>query len=348
MSSNETLLNNGLTIGDNETSSNTTSLPYDQSPYNVKQAILIFRLVLLALGLIGNSLLIFVYIKCSNIITNRLGVYVINLCVAVIIDMVDVIYWSLKEFGYDYKNYGLPKVVVQLAELPQIGLPTTSLFFFLMIFDRFLATCLAHCYKSCYGSKPNAIILSILLWLGSFFLTFIIIFPDIIFPPEELHKILRFLISYIGPFVIKLLLAIILIIKRKMVPDNDESQAFIERHRKTLYYTLTIIIIHLILSLPYYILQTNIFFKIISINIDEWIVFLCYTITEVPLVLNPIFCFSIDPEFRDSLVSVCTCSGRSRRDTTDIGDDHAESQPLAPLATSPIAEEKEHLDEAES
>ncbi len=326
MSSNVILWNNDWTIGDNETSSNTTSLPYDQSPYNVKQAILIFRLVLLALGLIGNSLLIFVYIKCSNIITNRLGVYVINLCVAVIIDMVNVIYWSLKEFGYVYKNYGL--LIDQLAGLSYIGLPTTSLFFFLMIFDRFCATCFAHCYKSCYGSKPNAIILSILMWLGSFFLIFNIIFPDIIFPNKKLDVIL-FLISYIDPFVIKLLLAIILIIKRKMVTDNDESQAFIERHRKTLYYTLTIIIIHLLLSLPYYILRTNVYFKIISTNVDQWIVFLCYTITEVPLVLNPIFCFGIDPEFRDSLVSVCTCSGRSRRDTTDIGDDHAESQPLA-------------------
>jgi len=295
MSSDQTLLNNNLTIGDNETLSNAThGLPYDESPNNIKQAILIFRLVLLALGLIGNSLLIFVYIKCSNIITNRLGVYVINVCVAVIIDMLDVIYWSLKQFGYDYHDYGLPKVVVQLAGLPQIGLPTTSLFFFLMIFDRFFATCFARCYKSCYGSKPNAIILSILLWLGSFFLTFTIIFPDI-FPYEELHKILRFSISYIGPFVIKLLLAIILIIKRKMVPDNDESQAFIERHRKSLYYTLTIIIIHLLFSLPYYILQTSIYLKIVSITVDEWIVFLCYTITEVPLVLNPIFFLSIDP-----------------------------------------------------
>jgi hypothetical protein len=286
---------NDFTIEDNSTLSNATrGLPYDKSPYNIKQAILIFRVVLLVLGLIGNSLLIFVYIKCSNIITNRLGVYVINICVAVIIDMLDVIYWSLKQFGYDYNNYGLPKVVVQLAGLSQIGLPTTSLFFLLMIFDRFFATCFARCYKSCYGSKLNAIILSILLWLGSFFLTFIIIFPDI-FPYEELHKILRFSISYIGPFVIKLLLAIILIIKRKMVPDNDEGQAFIERHRKSLYYTLTIIIIHLLLSLPYYILQTSIYLKIVSITVDEWIVFLCYTITEVPLVLNPIFFLSIDP-----------------------------------------------------
>lgn len=353
MSFNLTLVN--TTIAEyNESNSNATSqgLPYDESPHNIKQSILIFRLVLLALGLIGNSLLIFVYIKCSNIIiTNRLGVYVINLCVAVIIDMLDIIFWTLKQFGYDYKDakYGLPKVVVQMGELPQIGLPTTSLFFFLMIFDRFFATFFSRCYKSCYGSKPNAIIISIIFWLGSFFLIFIIIFPDLLFPLEELHKILRFFISYIGPFVIKLLLAIILIIKRKMVPDNDESQAFIERHRKALYYTLTIIIFHLILSLPYYILQINIYFKIVSLTVDEWVVFLCYTITEVPLVLNPIFCLSIDPEFRDSLVSVCTCSGRSRRDTTDmIGDDHAECQPLAPLATSPIAEEKEHLDEAES
>jgi hypothetical protein len=255
--------------------------------------------------------------------------------------MLDIIYWSLEQFGYDYKNYGLPKVVVQMAGLSKIGLPTTSLFLFLMILDRFFATCLPRYYKCCYGSKPNAIVLSIVLW-PTIFAIFIIFHDILIFP------FLLFLISYINPFVIKLVLAIILIIKRKMVADNHQSEALIERHRKTLYYTLTIIIIHLLLSLPYYILQTNIYFKIISITVDEWIIFLCYTITEVPLVLNPIFCFSIDPEFRDSLVSVCTCSGRSRRDTTDIGDDHAESQPLAPLATSPIAEEKEHLDEAES
>ena len=328
----------------------TQSLPYDDSPANVKQAILIFRLVLLGIGLIVNALLIFVYIKCSNIITNRLGVYVINVCVALLIDLLDATLWSLKEFGYNYRNesYGLPKEVVQVATIPQMGLPTASLFFTLMVFDRFFATVTAHCYKSCYGSKANAIVLSVLLWLGSFFMTFILIFRDLLFPYEELHEILRFLISYIGPFVIKLLLAIILLVKRKMVPDNDESQAFIERRRKALYYTLTIIIIHLLFSLPYYVLQTNLYFKLVDITLDEWIVFVCYTVTEVPLVLNPILCLAIEPEFRDSLVSVCTCAGRGRRDNIDGGDDHAESQPLAPLATSPIAEEKEHLDEAEN
>jgi len=340
---------NSSDIYDTTNSSNLTGLPYDESPANIKQAILIFRLILLGLGIIGNALLIFVYIKCSNIITNRLGVYVVNVCVAFIIDLLDVVIWSLKQFGYDVADpeYGMPKVVVQLAGLPQIGLPTTSLFFFLMIFDRLFATCFARCYKSCYGSKANAVVLSVLLWLASFFLIFIIIFPDLLFPYEELHAIIRFLISYIGPFVIKLLLAIILIAKRKMVPDNDQSQAFIQRHRLALYYTLTIVVIHLMFSLPYYVLQTNLYFKLVAITVDEWIVFLCYTISEVPLVLNPIFCLSIEPEFKDSLVSVCTCSGRSRRDNMDGGDDHAESQPLAPLATSPIAEEKEHLDEEE-
>ena len=353
---NQTLGNDTEIISDsdsgNDTISNATSqgLPYEDSPANVKQAILIFRLVLLGLGLIGNSLLIFVYIKCSNIITNRLGVYVINVCVALLIDLLDVVIWSLKQFGYDYKNpeYGLPKVVVQIGEIYQMGLPTTSLFFTLMLIDRFFATCFARCYKSCYGSKANAIVLSVLLWLGSFFLIFILIFRDLLFPFEELHRIIHFLIVYIGPFVIKLLLAIILLVKRKMVPDNDESQAFIERRRKALYYTLTIVIIHLLFSLPYYILQTNLYFKLVDITVDEWIVFVCYTVTEVPLVLNPIFCFAIEPEFRDSLVSVCTCAGRARRENIDGGDDHAESQPLAPLATSPIAEEKEHLAEEEN
>ena len=169
---NQTLDNDTLTTDGNDTISNATSgLPYDDSPANVKQAILIFRLVLLGLGLIGNALLIFVYIKCSNIITNRLGVYVINICVALIIDLFDGVFWSLKQFGYDHENpeYGFPKIACQLAGIPQMGLPTTSLFFTLMLFDRFFATCLARCYKSCYGSKANAIVLSVLLWLGSFF-----------------------------------------------------------------------------------------------------------------------------------------------------------------------------------
>ncbi|XP_054163250.1 uncharacterized protein LOC128961066 [Oppia nitens] len=337
--------------GNRSLASNSTGLPYDDSPYNVKQAILIFRLILLGLGLIGNSLLIFVYIKCSSIITNRLGVYVVNLCIAFVIDMLDATIWSLKQFGYDYKDpqWALPHLVHQLAGLPQIGLPTTSLFFFLMLFDRLWATCAARCYRSCYGSLANACVLSVLLWLASFFMIFIIIFPDLLFPYEELHTVIRFLVSYIGPFALKLLLAIILIAKRKMVPDNDQSQAFIDRQRKSLYYTLTIVIIHLLFSVPYYVLQTNIYFKLVdAIQVDEWIVFLCYTVSEVPLVLNPIFCFSIEPEFKDSLVSVCTCAGRQRRDRLDGGDDHAECQPLAPLATSPIAEEKEHLDEAEN
>ncbi|WP_395242098.1 hypothetical protein, partial [Salmonella sp. s60732] len=62
------------------------------------------------------------------------------------------------------------------------------------------------------------------------------------------------------------------------------------------------------------------------------------------------------PEFRESLVLLCSCSGRGGhggrgggrgKELTDLCDDHCESQPLAPMATSPLAEEKEHLDEAE-
>lgn len=92
----------------------------------------------------------------------------------------------------------------------------------------------------------------------------------------------------------------------------------------------------------------NLWYPCADVRIDAWMLLVAYTLSELPIVLNPILCLSIDPEFRESLVYLCTCSGRSRRDMNDLCDDHAESQPLAPLAISPMAEEKDHLDEADA
>lgn len=347
--SNETQVNNNswspLGITQNES---VLPLSYDQTPADLRQYLLIFRLVLLGIGAFDTILLLAVYIKCTGIISSCVGVYVANISIAALIDMLDVIIWSVNEFGYRLEDYELEPWIYSIAKLPKFGLPTTSLFFLLLIIDRFFATCFSGCYKGCYGSKFNAIFLLLLVWLGSFFMVFILVFPDLLFPSQPLYNMLQYGISYIGPFVLKLLLLLILFIKRKMVPDSEQSQALIHRQRESLYYVLTIITLHLLFSAPYYAVQVNHCFQLVQYTLDQWIILLTYALSQVPLVLNPILCLSIDPEFRDSLVFVFTCSGRSRRDMTDLCDDHAESQPLAPMATSPVAEEKEHLDEAES
>lgn len=325
-------------------------MPYDQSPSDIRQYMLIVRLVLLGIGSLDTLLLLLVYIKCSNIITSCLGVYVANLSLAALVDMVDVAVWALKEFGYQIEQIQppLPWWVPRLTELPQFGLPTTSLFLLLLLVDRLFATCFAGCHKGCYGFKPNAVFLTLLVWAGSFFMTFVLVYHDLLFPHDPLFEHLRFLIAYIAPFGLKLLLLIILFAKRKVVPDSEQSQAMIHRQRESLYYAITIGLLHVLFSAPYYAVQVNRWYLLVDVRLDDWILLLTYTLSELPIVLNPIFCLSIDPEFRESLVYLCTCSGRSRRDMTDLCDDHAESQPLAPMATSPMAEEKDHLDEAES
>ncbi|KAI2802002.1 hypothetical protein RDWZM_010485 [Blomia tropicalis] len=335
---------------DNSSSSNrTTPLPYDETPADIRQYLLIVRLVLLGIGTFDTLLLLLVYCKCASIITSCVGVYVANISIAALIDMTDISLWALKEFGYRLEDlYQLPWWVYRIAELPQMGLPTTSLFLMLLIIDRLFATCFAGCHRGCYGYKPSAVVLTILIWIGSFFMTFILVFHDQLFPHDALYEHLRFIISYLGPLAFKLLLLIVLFVKRRVVPDSEQSQAMIHRQRESLYYVLTLITIHIVFSVPYYAVMVNQYFHLMEIRIDEWINLLTYTCSQLPIVLNPILCLSIDPEFRDSLVYLCTCSGRSRRDLTDLCDDHAESQPLAPMATSPVAEEKEHLDEADA
>lgn len=324
------------------------SLPYDQTPADIRQYLLIFRLVLFGLGTIDTILLLSVYIKCTNIINNCLGVYVANISVAALVDFIDAAIWIIKEFGYQIEDYKLPWWVYKMAKLPQFGLPTASLFFMLLIIDRFFATFFHSCHKGCYGSKINAVFISILIWIGSFFMTFILVFTDMLFEHDKLYELLRYLIAYIGPFGLKLILILILFAKRKIVPDSEQSQAFINRQRESLYYVLTIVGVHCLMSAVYYAIQANVYFNIVQIRIDEWVYWLSYFLSEIPLVLNPILVLSVDPEFRDSLVFICTCAARTRREIADLCDDHAESQPLAPMAISPIAEEKVHLDEADA
>lgn len=324
------------------------SIPWDQTPQDIRQYILICRLILLGIGLFGSIFLLTVYVKCSSIIQNCLGIYVVNLCLATLIDMIDSGIWIVKEFGYQIEDYELPWWVYKIFKLPQFGQPTASLLFTLIILDRFFATFFSNCHHGCFGSKINAIFLSLIIWLGSFFMVFILIFEDLLFKHDKLYELLQFSIAYLGPFVLKLFLVLLLFIKRRMVPDSEQSQAFINRQRETLYYCLAIVSLHLILSVPYLAFRTNNFFHLVEIRLDQWIFLASYMILELPLILNPILVLTIDPEFRDSMIYVCTCASRAHRDLTDLCDDHAESQPLAPMATSPIAEEKEHLDEAES
>lgn len=327
----------------------TAGLAYDQTPEALQKYLLIFRLVLLGIGTLDTLLLLFVYLKCTSIINGSLGVYVVNISIAALFDFIDVAIWAVRQFGYKLDDVpDLPWWVYKLPELPAFAMPTISLFMLMLIVDRFFATCFAGCHRACYGSRITAVFVSIALWVGGFFLTFILAYPDLLFPDSKLHELLRFLITYIGPASLKLLLILILFAKRRIVPDNEQSQAFIHRQRESLYYVLTILTLHFILSLPYYLLQANIYFPLTAINFDEWVMVLAYALSQVPIVLNPIICLSIEADFRDSLVFVCTCSGRTRRELTDLCDDHAESQPLAPLATSPITEEKEHLGEAEN
>lgn len=332
----------------NVTSNQTSS---DEIPQYLKQPVLIFRLVIFGIGVFSNFLLIFIYIKCSSIITSRLGVYVIHTAVATLFVLIDIVFWSLNEFGIKPDDY-LPSALLPLPQIMQIGVPTASLLFTLMAFDRVFATCCLRCYRSCFGARINAYVLSILVWLISIFFVVILVFPDVLFPHDQLYYLLRFLISYVAPFVLKLLLVVLLIVKRKTVPDNDQSQTFINRQRKELYFVVTVLIIHLLLSLPWYIFETDLNF-IQSDNFlkaNAGIGRLCYFISEVPLVLAPLLAFIIHPEFKDSLVSVCTCSGSSHRAALarQSGDEH-ESQPLAPLATSPLGEEKADIpEEAES
>lgn len=330
----------------NITSNHTAS---DEIPQYLKQPVLIFRLVVFGIGVFSNFLLIFIYIKCSSIITSRIGVYFIHTVIATLFVLIDIVFWSLKEFGFDHNDY-LPSALLPLPQIMQIGVPTASLFFTLMAFDRVFATCCVRCYRSCFGSRINAYILSIFVWLISIFFIVVIVFPDVLLPHDQLYYMLRFIISYLAPLVLKLLLVIILIVKRKTVPDNDQSQTFINRQRRELYFVVTVLIIHLLFSLPWYIFETDLIFIEVDnvLKQNAGIGRLCYFISEVPLVLAPLLAFIIHPEFKDSLVSVCTCSGSSHRAALAQRHRHCdehESQPLAPLATSPLGEEKADIPE---
>ncbi|KAH9409940.1 hypothetical protein TYRP_009687 [Tyrophagus putrescentiae] len=339
-------------------------LPYPETPADIRQYLLIFRLVLLGVGALDTLLLLFVYVKCATIISSSLGVYVANLSIAVLVDLLDVAIWAAKEFGLKLEDlvYPLPQWVYSAQQLPgSLGLPTTSLLLALLLLDRLFATFFAGCHRGCFGFRPTAVVLCLLTWAASFAGAFVLVYRDLLFPHDQLYEQLRFLVAYLAPFGLKLLLLLVLFAKRKVVPCADDGQSLIGRQRESLYYALTILLLHLLLSAPYYALQVNRWYPMVTaIRIDDWMLLAALALSELPLVLNPLLCLSIDPEFRESLVYLCSCTGGSggrggggrggggrHAELTDLCDDHGESQPLAPMATSPMAEEKEHLDEAE-
>lgn len=326
----------------------TSGLTYDATPDDLKHYLLILRLVLLGIGIAGTLLLYLVYIKCSAMLTGAICVYVLNITLAASVDFIDAGLWAARQFNCSLKDIGeLPDWVAQVGEMPQAGLYIVSLLFAVLALDRLFATFTAGCHRACYGRRVCAILLIFLIWIGGIFMTFILVFPNQLFSHEPLYEQLRFLIGYAGPGALKLLLLLVLFAKRRIVPDTEASQASITRGRESLYYALTILTLHLFLSAPYYGMIANNFYKFIDLQFDEWLILSALILSEIPLILNPILAFAIEPEFRDALVCLCTCSSASarshHREMTDLCEDEAESQPLAPMATSPCSDEKDIL-----
>lgn len=289
---------------------------------------IIFAVVCL-IGLIGNTLVIYVVLRFSKMQTVT-NMYILNLAIAdecfligipLLIVTLIMRYWIFGNM--------LCKVYMILTSMNQY---TSSTFLCIMSADRYVAVC--HPISSPKWRTPFiSTIISAAAWVWSLLL----IIPIIIYSEEvidlESHKascrinfdpdgndFTRFanhtnyiLYTFFFSFAIPLILIIIsycfVILKLRTVGPQNKSKEKKRSHRKVTNLVLSVITVYIICWLPYWVGQIAMIFRQGSDSSFEKIIhILCSCLTYSNSAVNPILYAFLSDNFKKSFLKACSCA----------------------------------------
>lgn len=293
---------------------------------------IIFAVVCL-IGLIGNTLVIYVVLRFSKMQTVT-NMYILNLAIAdecfligipLLIVTLIMRYWIFGD--------ALCKVYMILTSMNQY---TSSTFLCIMSADRYVAVC--HPISSPKWRTPFiSTIISAAAWVWSLLLIIpIIIYSEEVTDPSTNvtscwinfdrdgndftlfanhtnYILYTFFFSFAIPLILIVISYCFVILKLRTVGPQNKSKEKKRSHRKVTNLVLSVITVYIICWLPYWVGQIAMIFREGSSgngdhNFEKIIHILCSCLTYSNSAVNPILYAFLSDNFKKSFLKACSCA----------------------------------------
>lgn len=306
--------------------SNFTLCPSVEMPLSNLLFMLLYTVVCVV-GLMGNTLVIYVVLRFSNMQTVT-NMYILNLAIAdecfligipFLITTMRIGHWSFG--GAMCKAYMVSTSITQF---------TSSIFLFIMSADRYIAIC-HHISSPKYRTPLVSRVVSALAWIASA----IIMLPIMLYANTVRNKLGKYsctiewpenyghmpgfsfiVYSLILGFVIPLIFIMTfycLVIKklRNIGPKANKSRSKRRSHRKVTKLVLTVITVYILCWLPYWISQVALISsppESCSTRLEITIFLLVGCLGYSNSAINPILYAYLSENFKKSFVKACQCA----------------------------------------
>ncbi|KAL5234839.1 hypothetical protein ACI65C_002247 [Semiaphis heraclei] len=285
----------------------------------------ILYVIVCVIGLVGNTLVIYVVIRFSKMQTVT-NMYIVNLAIAdecFLIGIPFLIVTMSMEF-WPFGNV-MCKVYMTTTSVNQF---TSSIFLMIMSADRYIAIChpiSSSKVRTAYVSK----IVSVTAWTFSIILMIPVIMYantmdkgnvkscNIIWPENDLFSgqtaftLYSFVLGFAIPLMLIFVFYILVIRKLQTVGPVNKSKEKKKSHRKVTKLVLTVITVYVLCWLPYWITQVALIFtppKQCQSKIVITIFLLAGCLSYSNSAMNPILYAFLSDNFKKSFLKACTCA----------------------------------------
>lgn len=297
-------------------------------------ALLISQQILYALvcivGLLGNTLVIYVVIRFSKMQTVT-NMYIVNLAIADECFLIGIPFLIVTMYKQQWIfGNAMCKVYMISTSINQF---TSSIFLFIMSADRYIAVC--HPISSPKWRTPLiSRIVSLLAWTASaVFVTPVVMYANA-FPAggdnstaltcniiwttqdqttsgQRLFTIYSFILGFAVPLLLIFIFYCFVIRKLKTVGPKNKSKEKRRSHRKVTKLVLTVITVYVLCWLPYWIAQVALISTppdICQSPIIITVYLLASCLSYSNSAMNPILYAFLSDNFKKSFVKACTCA----------------------------------------
>lgn len=313
----------------NMTHGNDTFCSQDSPPTLFRIAMVRFTMALYAVvcvvGLLGNTLVIYVVLRFSKMQTVT-NMYIVNLAVADECFLIGIpfLFTTMLLERWPFGN-GMCKVYMTTTSINQI---TSSIFLTIMSADRYVAVC--HPISSPRIRTPFiSKVVSLTAWTASALLMVPVFMYastmernddnscNILWPESEnisgqtAFTLYSFILGFAIPLVLIFVFYILVIRKLKTVGPKNKSKEKKKTHRKVTKMVLIVITVYVLCWLPYWITQVALIFtppKQCQSNFTVAVFLFAGCLSYSNSAMNPILYAFLSDNFKKSFMKACTCA----------------------------------------
>ncbi|XP_065078955.1 somatostatin receptor type 2-like [Ochlerotatus camptorhynchus] len=292
---------------------------------------MILYAVVCLVGVMGNTLVIYVVLRFSNMQTVT-NMYILNLAIADECFLIGIPFliatMHMKRWvfgGAMCKAYMVSTSITQF---------TSSIFLFIMSADRYIAIC-HHISSPKYRTPLVSRVVSALAWLASALIMLpIMIYGDIIelqpnsyscqivWPESHEHipgytfTLYSLILGFVVPLCFIMTFYCLVIRKLRNVgpKTTNKSRGKRRSHRKVTKLVLTVITVYILCWLPYWISQVALITSpdgSCSTRLDIILFLLVGCLGYINSAINPILYAYLSENFKKSFMKACTCAARA-------------------------------------